>query len=56
VSLFKARQELWNVRKTWKKEQGHKQDKPKVGINWIDGVVFGLTIALDIVDKYRRGK
>ena len=48
---------LVEVRKTWKKEEGKKQsfNRP-VGTSFIDGIVFGLTLAINVVDEFRKEK
>lgn len=54
MSLYKARTEIYNVRNKWKREEGKTHDRIQRYNTFIDGVIFGLGIALGIVDKYRR--
>ena len=56
TSFDKLYKELRTVRTTWKKEAGHKSDRLTPGINFVDGIVFGLTLALNVIDKHRRMK
>ncbi len=53
MSLWRARQEIYNVRNKWKKEEGRVGERIQRYDTFIDGVIFGLGIALKIVDKYR---
>lgn len=51
------RKELFNVRLTWKKENRRKGSRGMAeanGVSFIDGIVFGLTLALNVIDGYRR--
>ncbi len=50
--LKHLRRELKAIELKWKSEQGRKCAKKNDGINFIDGVVFGLGIAIRAVDKY----
>jgi len=55
MSFARLSKELKDVRITWKKEAGNRQgaNKPQ-GVSFVDGIVFGLTLAIDIVERYRK--
>lgn len=52
--------DLKTVRTTWKKEERRatsyrKSERDEAnGVSFIDGIVYGLTLAINVVDKYRR--
>jgi hypothetical protein len=54
MSLHQIRQGLYRIYVTWKKEAGYRTDKKNPGTSFLDGVVFGLKLAVDYVDKCRR--
>lgn len=54
MSLSMVYKELKKVRATWLKEAGYRRDSKNPGTSFIDGIVFGLKLSMDIVAKYRR--
>lgn len=50
----RLRKELFRMRQTWKAETGRKNQYHNDKITFIDGVVFGLTIAINTVDKLKK--
>jgi hypothetical protein len=52
--LFSARQDLFNQRVEWKREQGRAYGRVNDGISYIDGIIKGLTLAIETIDRYRK--
>jgi F0F1-type ATP synthase assembly protein I len=54
IPYTRLRKELFKMRQTWKAETGRKNQQINDKITFIDGVVFGLTIAISTIDRYRK--
>lgn len=52
--IAKAYYELIEIRKTWKRERDGVLTKENLRVSFIDGIVFGLSLAIDVANKYRR--
>jgi hypothetical protein len=52
IQAYKLRARLTKMRKTWRRELM----SPKPGTTFIDGIVFGLTLAINEVTKFEKGE